>query len=65
MLYYRMLAVTLRWWTDLCTDVVAMTAHTAVYARAVIATSVHRLYILPPGKNSLELLQQYNFIYCS
>jgi hypothetical protein len=29
--------------------------------RAVIATSsVHRLYIRPPEKNSLELLRQYN-----
>jgi hypothetical protein len=27
--------------------------------RAMIATSVHRLYIRPPGKHSLELLRQY------
>jgi hypothetical protein len=30
------------------------------YSRFIAATLIHKLYIRPPGKNSVELLRQYN-----
>jgi hypothetical protein len=43
----------------LLTNNIPLNEHMHIY-QAIIATSVHRLYIRPPGKNSLELLRQYN-----